>query len=44
MSEEPRKEAVQEYWETEPCGSRELDEGDRRAFFDQHEKLRYEYY
>jgi ubiquinone/menaquinone biosynthesis C-methylase UbiE len=36
------KAAVRRHWEAEPCGSRDVDDADRRAFFDQLTRERYE--
>ncbi len=38
-----RKEAIRQYWEAEPCGTRGVPAADRRAFFDQIERERYEW-
>jgi SAM-dependent methyltransferase len=35
------KEAIKAYWEAEPCGTRDIDEADRRRFFDEIERERY---
>jgi len=35
------KEAVREYWNAEPCGTRDIDTSDRRAFFRDLEQERY---
>jgi ubiquinone/menaquinone biosynthesis C-methylase UbiE len=40
---ETRKQAVQEHWQREPCGTRGVSPEDRKAFFDQIEKERYEW-
>jgi hypothetical protein len=37
------KQAIKEYWEAEPCGTRDIPTEDRRAFFDRIERERYEW-
>lgn len=43
-SQEDLKHDVRSHWEAEPCGSRDLEQEDRRAFFAEHERLRYEFF
>ena len=38
-----RKEVIRQYWEAEPCGTRGVPSEDRRRFFDQIERERYEW-
>lgn len=40
-TEQPSKQAVHDHWNAEPCGTRDLAGGDRRAFFDSIERERY---
>jgi ubiquinone/menaquinone biosynthesis C-methylase UbiE len=40
-SVEARKQAVQEHWQREPCGTRGVEAEQRKAFFDQIEEERY---
>ncbi len=35
------KKDIQTYWNAEPCGTRQIDTGDRRRFFDEIERARY---
>src|SRR5687767_2070412 len=38
-----RKQQIREYWEAEPCGTRGVSPQDRKRFFDQIERERYEW-
>lgn len=38
-----RKQQIKEYWESEPCGTRGVSDAERRRFFDQIEKERYDW-
>lgn len=42
MDDEQLKQAVRRHWEAQPCGSRGIDERDRKAFFESLERERYE--
>src|SRR5919108_350072 len=37
------KEVIRQYWETEPCGTRGVPSADRRRFFNQIERERYQW-
>ncbi|HJU69142.1 MAG TPA: class I SAM-dependent methyltransferase [Gemmatimonadaceae bacterium] len=45
VSEDPSllKQQIKEYWEAEPCGTRGVEAEDRKRFFDQIERERYEW-
>ena len=41
MDDDTLKQAVREHWQAQPCGSRGIDDADRKRFFDQLEQERY---